>query len=127
MTDAVMSGRKITTTAAHDFEPVVRILSELSSGEPSDTYRARLTTRLSAEFDAVQRGQRARGLNWRLAASAAAVLLVALGVILLAAAGAGNQPLQGTAVGSDGGTLVIILGAALFTVFAAWLLRRRGK
>jgi MYXO-CTERM domain-containing protein len=125
MTDAMISGRQIDSTGAQEFEPIVRVLVELSSGEPSAVFRARLTARLSAEFDSVARPQRGRAFNWRLIALAAAVLVIAVGLVALVSSGGGSQPLQGTAVGGEGGTLVIVLGAALFTVFAAWLLRRR--
>ena len=120
LTDALLTGRSIKASAsAQPLEPIVRGLQQLSApSQPSDEFRARLTQRLSSEFEAQSRTRSSRitGLVSRRYRSvlAAAAVLILVGIAVLLASQGGTQPTVGTALGSP--AFIVISAFAIVLV-----------
>ncbi|MBX3080180.1 MAG: hypothetical protein KF716_01015 [Anaerolineae bacterium] len=120
LTDALLAGRSIKASAsAQPLEPIVRGLQQLSaSSQPSDEFRARLTQRLSSEFEAQShtRPLRNTGLFSRRYRSvlAAAAVLVLVGIAVLLGSQGGTPTTVGTALGSP--TAVALAVISVFVI-----------
>lgn len=128
LTDAVIESREAKTSEdMAELSDMVRGLRDLiePDDQPSASFEARMRQRLDLEWEQRQRRMlRPRVSNTVRVASLAAALVVVLVVVISLAGAPANGGLQGTALGSPEGIIVI---AALAAVVGIAVLIWRGR
>jgi hypothetical protein len=134
LTDRLLAGQEMEmSTEHHDLEQIVRWLRQVIAPkeQPDPAYRSQLAQRLIREWNLTHQRQPHGWKNRqviRLAALGAILTLVVVGLVLWSAYnGVDNDTLQGTALGSlEGGILV---GAAVIGVVIVlfWYRRHRDR
>ena len=126
-TDSFLAGADAPTPAGlEELAQVVRQLNALiaPAEQPSPVFREHLTQRLNREW-ALQHQRRTRFRFSRRLVQVAALVAVIVGVLVVLSLDSENKSVQGTALGSTSGVVVIIAALAVIGVAIVWFYQHR--
>jgi hypothetical protein len=126
-TDSFLAGEDVAAPARlEELAQVVRQLNAvIAPGEqPSPAFRERLTRRLTREWS-LQHQRRTRFRPSRRLVQLAAVVAVILGAAIVLSLDPEDKPVQGTALGSTSGIVVVVAVLVVVGIVVFWLYQRR--
>lgn len=135
-TDDLLAGRD-TMTVSEELEPLSRVVRQLHAvippnAAPAPAVHTHLTQRLIREWNLLhQRPPRLVRFYQRrgVMALAASLLVVILAVVLISLReGGGNEPLEGTALGSQESVIFVVIGGLIIGgLLAFWFKQRTSR
>ena len=126
-TDSLLAGENIPAPA--ELEELAQVVRQLSAviapaEQPGQAFRERLTQRLNREWT-LQHERRTRFRYSRRLVQLAAVMAVVLGAMIVLLLDSEDKPVQGTALGSTSGVVVIVAVLAVGALAIFWFYQRR--
>ena len=126
-TDSLLAGENVPAPA--DLEELAQVVRQLSAviapaEHPGPAFREHLTQRLNREWT-LQHERRTRFRYSRRLVQLAAVVAVVLGAMIVLLLDSENKSVQGTALGSTSGVVVIVAVLAVGALAIFWFYQRR--
>ena len=126
-TDSLLAGENIPAPA--ELEELAQVVRQLSAviapaEQPGPAFRERLTQRLNREWT-LQHERRTRFRYSRRLVQLAAVVAVVLGAMIVLLLDSENKSVQGTALGSTSGIVIIVAVVAVGVLAILWFYQRQ--